>query len=174
MSLVNESINDAALVSQYKANLGGATINNDGTTYDVLMPNFRVTHYYGTSGAIIYYSQANNNPMTFSETAAQQFATSFVQQNMNLPSDAVLTSVLQFWEVLPSGSAVNVAYEFIWHHAGSLQGADAIKLIVDDAQTSHLTCTKPSPCGCQAWTTRYTDNLYVDFAGSSPNFLLHG
>jgi hypothetical protein len=172
--LVNESINHTALVNQYSADLPAPSISDTGKIYMVRQYPVVFKHIYGLSGAVMYAAPSQSNALAFTQTAAQTAATSFIQQSLGMPTDAVLTSVLERWQTTPStGAAIPIAYEFIWTHANGMGGGDAIKVVVDDWQTSTQTCTQTGIIGndpnkgpikgCIAWTTTYTDNPNISY-----------
>ncbi len=85
---------------------------------------------------MFYLAPAQDTPLAFPVATAPAVAQQFVQQSFGMPSDAVLTSTLEQWQVTPCArSAVPVGYEFIWTHADGMIGGDAIKVTVDDWRT---------------------------------------
>jgi hypothetical protein len=133
--------------------------------------------------SIVFYTAPSFfwNSMGVSESDASNAATEFVQDTFGMPADAVLTSTLERWQIIPAaggGEVTPIGYEFIWTHANGMIGGDAIKVFVDDNTTPQTTCTewqtppssihrrgstlRPSvaPTGpidvCLKWVTTYT------------------
>ncbi len=169
-SLVNENINAAGFAAQYEPQAVASPImnSNTGSSYGA-NTNYGGSKQQYASGAIAYYGPSPESPVSFSQSTALTAAQNFVAATFGMPPDAVLYSTLNFWQYSPaSGSAVNDAIEFIWHHANpAIGGYDGIKVVVSDQRRSTRVCdnfTDPEPPLkpiCTQWSVIVTDTSYV-------------
>jgi hypothetical protein len=174
--LQNESVNHASIENQYAVYFNEPPVVSDnGSTYFVQQWPVKFEHMYGRSGGMVYTGQSYQNSLAFTQNQAFNAAQDFVNGTFGLPGDAVLTSVLERWALTPKlKSSVPTGYEFIWTHSDGRIGGDAIKVMVDDFQTSTQTCTETGIIGndpnqgpikgCIAWTTTYHDQPDISYA----------
>ncbi len=87
-NLSNENINHTALVQQNSSYLSNAIVTDDGVTYNVRQSSGSLRHLYGLSGAVLYAANSPEAALAFSQTVAQQAATSYVQGTLGMPADA--------------------------------------------------------------------------------------
>ncbi len=171
--LAKESINDAGLAAQYASQSSvPVTVSDDGSVYSATSGTGSINHFYADSGEVVYSNEDTGDPIAFDLATAQQTAVNFVTQTLGMPSDAVLTSTPQIWQVDPSdGSAANVGWEFIWTHSNGLSGGDGIKVIVSDNNyfvSSRCSLYEYDPETrqryCTEWSYTYADRPYVSYA----------
>ena len=153
-SLTPEQMNESYWYNLY----GGANVPHSYTTpssneHLYRNPYVLVNHYLA-SGGLLVASSATGTARGLSESAAYQFALSWIQSNGGLPSDAVLTftgdetvAPTQL-PVVVGGAYPNVRqYAFIWRHGSSgILSGDKIQVNVDDEGTWRIACDKsPDP-----------------------------
>ena len=93
-------------------------------------------HVYN-SGAVVINAHSQSNPLNFSESQAQQFASTYISDSLGMPSDAVLASTAAIMRGdMNSNTYENIGYVVTYLHAsGTVVGGDAIHVVVDDAVT---------------------------------------
>ncbi|HEY9085762.1 MAG TPA: hypothetical protein VIN40_07495 [Candidatus Tyrphobacter sp.] len=167
-SLQNENLNVAGGISTLESNynLGPYRVTDNGTKRMYSTPGgLFVDHYYNSSGGAIFTGRILYNAMAVTQQAAQTAATQFVETSFGMPSDAVLSAILDRFRVDNSGSTVLIGYEFVWTHAtGNMYGGDAIIVDVDDkhTETTRKTCLDwiyndpPIKPICDQWQTDTT------------------
>lgn len=97
------------------------------------------------------HAPMQHSPVAFDQTSALNAAVEFISSTIGMPSDAALSSTNAVMEYDEAGNGVKTGYIFTWRHAANnIFGGDAIRVFVDDYQT-----TTKGPC--QDWEWDYPD-----------------
>lgn len=177
MWLTLESWNESNNVSRAQSYLGENVTTaaaGDGTRTHYTTASGLYGGHTNNSGAVVINAHSQSNPMAFTESQAQSYASSYIQNTLGMPSDAVLaaTSIQNRYD-FDSGTATTVGYVVTYLHQNSnVAGGDAIHVVVDDAVTyTNGSCleydwTSPDPPGkpmkyCASYQQIAHDNLNV-------------